>query len=85
MEEMTSETARWMQEERETTLEVRGLMPQKGKKKEEWRLEPEGEAETPEVTVLWNEAEGVSVNPEGCEPPRADTSKKYKKGKRSAW
>ena len=30
-----------------------------------WRLQPEGEAEKPEVTVLSNEAEGVSVNPEG--------------------
>ena len=30
-----------------------------------WRLEPEGEAEKLEVTVLWNEAEGVPVNPEG--------------------
>ena len=32
MEEMTSETARRMQEKRETTLEVRGLMPQKRKR-----------------------------------------------------
>ena len=38
--------------------------------------EPEGETETLEVIVLWNEADGVSVNPEG-EAPRADTSKKY--------
>ena len=38
----------------------------KRKGKEGWRLEPEGETETPEVSVfLWNEAKGVSVNPEG--------------------
>ena len=30
-----------------------------------WRLEPEEEAERPEARVSWNEAEGVSVNPEG--------------------
>ena len=30
-----------------------------------WRLELEGGAETREVTVLWNGAEGVSGNPEG--------------------
>ena len=35
------------------------------KGQEGWRLESEGETETLEVTVLWNEAEGVSVNPEG--------------------
>ena len=32
----------------------------KGKEKEVWRLEPEGEAERPEETVPWNGAEGVS-------------------------
>ena len=32
----------------------------KGKAKEVWRLEAEGEA-----TVPWNGVEGVSVNPEG--------------------
>ena len=37
----------------------------KGKEKEVWRLEPEGEAERPEVTVPVNGVEGVSVNPEG--------------------
>ena len=57
----------------------------KKEEKEEGRLEPEGETETPEVTVLWNEAEGVDVNPEGEKPLRADTSKRYWEGKRSAW
>ena len=28
-------------------------------------MEPEGETETPEVIVLWDEAEGVPVNPGG--------------------
>ena len=32
---------------------------------EVWRLEREGEAEKLDVTGLWKEAEGVSVNPEG--------------------
>ena len=36
----------------------------KGKEKEVWRLEPEGEAERPEATVPENGVEGVSVNPE---------------------
>ena len=30
-----------------------------------WRLEPDGETATPETTVLWNEVEGATVNPEG--------------------
>ena len=37
----------------------------KGKEKEVWRLEPEGEAEKLEATGLWSEVKGVSVNPEG--------------------
>ena len=35
------------------------------KEKEEWRLEPEVETETPEVRVLWNEAEGVLLKLDG--------------------
>ena len=30
-----------------------------------WRLEPEGETETPKTTVLWNEVECAPVNPGG--------------------
>ena len=30
-----------------------------------WRLEPEGETETPETVVLWSEVEGVFGNPDG--------------------
>ena len=48
-----------------------------------WRLE--GEAEKLVVTVLWNEAEGVSVNPEGesrHEQIRAKTTRKERKMER---
>ena len=48
----------------------------------EWWLELEGEAEMPEVTVLWIEAEGVSVNLEGESHQEQTRSKKYQKGKR---
>ena len=30
-----------------------------------WRPEPEGDAESPEATVPWNQAEDFSMNPEG--------------------
>ena len=46
-----------------------------------WRLKPEGEAERPEATVPWNEAEGCSVNPEGegrHEQVRAKITRKEK-------
>ena len=60
IEEMSSETSRRTQEKEETMPD--GLLLQK----DGWRLEPEGETETPEVTVWWNEAEGVAVTPEGA-------------------
>ena len=59
-EEVCSESSRKMQDKEETTSAVT-----KGEGREVWRLEPEGEAERPEATVPWNEAEGVPVNPEG--------------------
>ena len=62
-EEVSSESSRKMQEE--TTSEASWAAMTKGKGKEAWRVEPGGETEKPEVTALWNEAEGVSVNPEG--------------------
>ena len=37
----------------------------KGKQKDVWRLEPEGEAEMLEAKGLWSGVKGVSVNPEG--------------------
>ena len=46
-----------------------------------WGLEPEGGAERPEATAKWNEAKGVSVNPEGegChEHVRAKITRKEK-------
>ena len=55
----------------------------KGNEKYVWRLEPEGEAEKPEVTVLRSEAEGVSVNPEGESRHEQIRAKNQKKGKRN--
>ena len=62
MEELSSESSRKMQDKEETTSEVSGTAFSKRKKG--WRLEPEGETETTEVTVWWDEAEGVAVTPE---------------------
>ena len=64
IEEMSSETSRRMQDKEETMSEASWTAVTKRKGKEWWRLEPGGETETPKVTVLWNESEGVSVNPE---------------------
>ena len=49
----------------ETTSEAAWTAVTKGKEKEVWRLEPEGEAEKLEATGLWNEAEGTFVDLEG--------------------
>ena len=65
MEEVCSESSRKMQDKEETASQASWTAVTKGKEKEVWRLEPEGEAERPEATVPWNGAEGVSVNPEG--------------------
>ena len=56
LEEACSECSRKMQEMEETTSEASWTAVTKGKEEEVWRLEPEGEAERPEVTDLWNEA-----------------------------
>ena len=73
MEEVvSSESSRKMQDKEEATSDASWTAVTKGKGKEVWRLEPEGEAEKLEVTVLRNEAEGVSVNPEGL---KASTSR----------
>ena len=55
--------SRKMQDKEETTSEASWTAVTKKKGKEVWRLELEGEAVKPEVTVLWNASEGVSVNP----------------------
>ena len=66
VEAADSESSReMMQDKEETTSEASWTAVTKGKEKEVWRLEPEGEAERPEATVLWNGVDGVSVNPEG--------------------
>ena len=64
-EEVSSESSRRMQDEAETTPGASWTAVTERKEKDGWRLEPEGETETPEVIVLWNEAEGVPVNPDG--------------------
>ena len=64
MEEVSSESSRKMQDKEETASEVSWTAIAKKKEKDGWRLEPEGETETPEVT-FWDEAEGVAVTPEG--------------------
>ena len=65
MEEVCSESSRKMKDMEETTSEASWTTVKKGKTKEVWRLEPEGEAEKLEATGLWSEVKGVSVNPEG--------------------
>ena len=65
MEEVCSESSRKMQDKEETASEASWTAVTKGKEKEVWRLEPEGEAERPEATVPVNGVEGVSMNPEG--------------------
>ena len=65
MEEVSSESSRKMQDKEETTPEASWAAVTGKKEKDGWRLEPEGEAETPDVEVLWNEAEGVPANPDG--------------------
>ena len=80
MEEVYSESSRKMQDKEETTSEASWTATKgKGKGKEVWRLEPENETEKPEATVLWKEAEGVSVNPDGerhYEQTRAKNTRK---------
>ena len=61
MEEVSSESSKKMKDMEETTSKASWTIVTTGKEKEVW----EGEAEKPEATVLWNEAEGVSVNAEG--------------------
>ena len=63
MVEVSSESSRKMQDKEETTPEASWTAVTDRKEKDGWRLEPEGETETPEVIVMWNEAEGVLVNP----------------------
>ena len=65
MGEVCSKLSRKMQDKEETASEASWTAVTKGGEKEVWRLEPEGEAEKLGAIGLWNEAESVSVNPEG--------------------
>ena len=51
----------------------------RGKEKEVWSLEPEGEAEKPETTGLGSEVEGFSANPEGEDRHRYARAKMARK------
>ena len=64
MEEVSSKSSRKMQDKEEAMSEASWTAVATRKEKDGWRLEP-GETETPEVTVWWDEAEGVAVTPEG--------------------
>ena len=80
-EELSSESSRKMHEE--TTSEASWTAVTKGKGKEVWRREPEGEAENPEVTHSFVERGGRRHRESGrWQPPRANTSKNHEKGKR---
>ena len=81
MEEGCSKLSWKMEDKEETPLEASWTAVTKGEDKEMWRRELEGEAEKPEVTVLWNEAEGVSANPEGESRHEQIRAKNHKKGK----
>ena len=63
-EEISLESQRKMQDEQEVTSET-SWNATRGKEVDEWRLEPEGETETPESKVLWNGVEGVPGHPDG--------------------
>ena len=63
MEEVSSGSSKKMQDKEETTPEASWAAVTGRQDKEGWRLEPEGETERPEVTVLWNEAVGVPCEP----------------------
>ena len=52
MEEVSSESSRKMQNKEETTPEASLAADTGRKEKDGWMLEPEGEAETPEVIVF---------------------------------
>ena len=84
MEEVSTESSRKMQDKEETTPEASWAAVTGREEKEGWRLEPEGETETLEVIVLWNEAEGVPVNPDGEGHREQAQAKKLQKRKRSA-
>ena len=62
IKEISPESPRKMQDEQEPTSEA--SWNAKRGEEDGWRLEPEGETETPETIVFfWNEVEGVPVDP----------------------
>ena len=68
-----------MQDEQEATSEASWNAT--GRKEEDgWRLEPGEETETPETIVLWNEVEGVPLNPDGDERVQAKSSRRESEG-----
>ena len=59
--EMSLESPRKMQDEREVMSETSGNAT-RGRGEDTWRLEPEGETETLETKVFWNGVEGVTMS-----------------------
>ena len=64
IEEISTESPRKMQDEQEVTSEA-PWSATGGKEEDGWRLEPEGETDTPETNVLWDGVEGVPGYPDG--------------------
>ena len=88
MEEAGSVSSRKMQDKEETTSEASWTAVTKRKEEEVCRLEPEGEAEKPEVTVPWKEVKGVSVNSEGesrHRHVRAKMARKERENQKKKW
>ena len=50
----------------------------------EWRLEPEGDAEVPEIIIVSDAVEGTPVDLDGKKPSRAGRSNALEKRKRDA-
>ena len=79
MEEAGSESSRKMLDKEETTSEASWTAVTKGKGKEVWRLEPQGESERPEATAPWNGVEGVSVNGQKSQGRKEKIKPKWKR------
>ena len=65
LEEVSLESSKKMKDMDETTSEASWTAVTKGKEKEVWRLEREGEAEKPEAMGLWSEVKGAATDRHG--------------------
>ena len=78
-EEVSSESSKKMKDMDEITSEASWTAVTKGKEKEAWSLEPEGEAEKPGAMGPRSEVKGISLNPEGEGRPRHARTKMARK------